>query len=163
MVQVLVHGLRGKARVAEGAGGGFRISAALEDEGYWQCGVLGRHGPNALVGVGEQPDHRVDGRVGVESHQPPPVRVRVIGEASPVAHAREVRVGQKPSLGDDRAVQIRLQHHLAVDGGLVLAERDAVELVVRDYIECGHRTEARAEARDGALREVDVKPRDVEG
>jgi hypothetical protein len=41
--------------------------------------------------------------------------------------------------------------------------QDAVELVVRDYIERGHRTEARAEARDDALRDVDVKPRDVEG
>lgn len=41
--------------------------------------------------------------------------------------------------------------------------QDAVELVVRDYIQRGHRTEARAEARDDALREVDVKPREVEG
>ncbi|WP_405989808.1 DUF2191 domain-containing protein [Streptomyces sp. NBC_00986] len=41
--------------------------------------------------------------------------------------------------------------------------QDAVELVVRDYIERGHRTEARAETRDDALREVDVKPREVEG
>jgi hypothetical protein len=41
--------------------------------------------------------------------------------------------------------------------------QDAVELVVRDYIERGHRTEARVAARDGGLREVDVKPRDPEG
>jgi len=41
--------------------------------------------------------------------------------------------------------------------------QDAVELVVRDYIQRGHRTEARAEARDDARREVDVKPREVEG
>ena len=39
----------------------------------------------------------------------------------------------------------------------------AVELVVRDYIERGHRTEARVAARDDALREVDAKPRDPEG
>lgn len=41
--------------------------------------------------------------------------------------------------------------------------QDAVELVVRDYIERSHRTEARIARRDEALREVDVKPRDVEG
>ncbi|MEV0907721.1 type II toxin-antitoxin system VapB family antitoxin [Streptomyces hokutonensis] len=41
--------------------------------------------------------------------------------------------------------------------------QDAVELVVRDFIQRGHRTEARVEARDDALREVDVKPREVEG
>ncbi|WP_327319000.1 type II toxin-antitoxin system VapB family antitoxin [Streptomyces sp. NBC_01235] len=41
--------------------------------------------------------------------------------------------------------------------------QDAVELVVRDYIERGHRTEARTAVRDEVLREVDSKPRDVEG
>jgi Arc/MetJ family transcription regulator len=41
--------------------------------------------------------------------------------------------------------------------------QDAVELVVRDYIERGHRTEARTATRDEELRAVDVKPRDVEG
>ncbi|MEU5666903.1 DUF2191 domain-containing protein [Streptomyces longwoodensis] len=41
--------------------------------------------------------------------------------------------------------------------------QDAVELVVRDYIERGHRTEARTAARDEELRAVDLKPRDVEG
>lgn len=41
--------------------------------------------------------------------------------------------------------------------------QDAVELVVRDYIERGHRTEARTAARDEELREVDLRPRDVEG
>jgi Arc/MetJ family transcription regulator len=41
--------------------------------------------------------------------------------------------------------------------------QDAVELVVRDYIARGHRTEARVAARDEALREADVKPKDVEG
>lgn len=41
--------------------------------------------------------------------------------------------------------------------------QDAVELVVRDYIERGHRTEARVVARDEVLREVDVKPREPEG
>ncbi|CAM5532229.1 type II toxin-antitoxin system VapB family antitoxin [Streptomyces aurantiogriseus] len=40
--------------------------------------------------------------------------------------------------------------------------QDAVELVVRDYIERGHRTEARTATRDEALRAVDAKPRDVE-
>ncbi|MEU5083565.1 MULTISPECIES: DUF2191 domain-containing protein [Streptomyces] len=41
--------------------------------------------------------------------------------------------------------------------------QDAVELVVRDHIERGHRTEARTAARDEALREVDARPRDQEG
>ncbi|MEU6811717.1 type II toxin-antitoxin system VapB family antitoxin [Streptomyces sp. NPDC046831] len=41
--------------------------------------------------------------------------------------------------------------------------QDAVELVVRDYIARGHRTEARTAARDEALREADVKPRHTEG
>ncbi|WP_030946892.1 type II toxin-antitoxin system VapB family antitoxin [Streptomyces sp. NRRL S-646] len=41
--------------------------------------------------------------------------------------------------------------------------QDAVELVVRDYIERGHRTEARVAARDEGLHEVHVKPRDPEG
>ncbi|BCM70624.1 MULTISPECIES: type II toxin-antitoxin system VapB family antitoxin [Streptomyces] len=41
--------------------------------------------------------------------------------------------------------------------------QDAVELVVRDYIERGHRAEARIAARDEALRELDGKPRDQEG
>ncbi|MEU3524702.1 DUF2191 domain-containing protein [Streptomyces sp. NPDC038707] len=41
--------------------------------------------------------------------------------------------------------------------------QDAVELVVRDYVERGHRTEARAAAREEALREVDARPRDPEG
>ncbi|WP_340374818.1 DUF2191 domain-containing protein [Streptomyces sp. SS7] len=41
--------------------------------------------------------------------------------------------------------------------------QDAVELVVRDYIERGHRTEARVAARDEALREADGEPRTPEG
>ncbi|AKN73522.1 hypothetical protein QR97_30560 [Streptomyces sp. PBH53] len=41
--------------------------------------------------------------------------------------------------------------------------QDAVELVVRDRIERGHRTAARIAARDEAPREVDAKPRDQEG
>ncbi|MFD6311489.1 type II toxin-antitoxin system VapB family antitoxin [Streptomyces nigra] len=41
--------------------------------------------------------------------------------------------------------------------------QDAVELVLRDYVQRGHRTEARVAERDDALRDVDVRPRDVEG
>ncbi|MEU1513484.1 DUF2191 domain-containing protein [Streptomyces sp. NPDC005811] len=41
--------------------------------------------------------------------------------------------------------------------------QDAVELVVRDYIERGHRTEARVAARDEALREADGAPPSPEG
>ncbi|MFF3936014.1 type II toxin-antitoxin system VapB family antitoxin [Streptomyces phaeofaciens] len=45
----------------------------------------------------------------------------------------------------------------------VRSPQDAVELVVRDYIARGHRTEARTAARDDALREVDGTPRDTQG
>ncbi|MFF4969875.1 DUF2191 domain-containing protein [Streptomyces sp. NPDC001037] len=41
--------------------------------------------------------------------------------------------------------------------------QDAVELVVRDYIERGHRTEARVAEREEALRDVDARPPDPEG
>ncbi len=41
--------------------------------------------------------------------------------------------------------------------------QDAVELVVRDYIKRGHRTEARVAERDEALRDMDVKPQDTQG
>jgi hypothetical protein len=42
--------------------------------------------------------------------------------------------------------------------------QDAVELVVRDYIARGHRTEARVAERDDARRASDyVKPPDVQG
>ncbi|MBV7694137.1 type II toxin-antitoxin system VapB family antitoxin [Streptomyces sp. TRM70350] len=41
--------------------------------------------------------------------------------------------------------------------------QDAVELILRDYIQRGHRTEARLAQRDEGLREVNAKPRDVEG
>ncbi|GEJ99669.1 type II toxin-antitoxin system VapB family antitoxin [Streptomyces sp. ATE26] len=41
--------------------------------------------------------------------------------------------------------------------------QDAVELVVRDYIERGHRTEARVAEREETLRDVDARPPDPEG
>ncbi|MFE9448579.1 type II toxin-antitoxin system VapB family antitoxin [Streptomyces sp. NPDC006739] len=41
--------------------------------------------------------------------------------------------------------------------------QDAVELVVRDYIQRGHRTEARVVERDDAMRDRDGKPRQPEG
>lgn len=41
--------------------------------------------------------------------------------------------------------------------------QDAVELVVRDYIARGHRTEARAEFKDQNLHEVEVKPQEPQG
>ncbi|MER5479167.1 DUF2191 domain-containing protein [Streptomyces sp. NPDC002734] len=41
--------------------------------------------------------------------------------------------------------------------------QDAVELVVRDYIARGHRTEARTELKDERLREIDAKPQDPQG
>ncbi|MEU3280556.1 DUF2191 domain-containing protein [Streptomyces antibioticus] len=41
--------------------------------------------------------------------------------------------------------------------------QDAVELVVRDYIERGHRTESRTAVRDEALRETEAEPGDTQG
>jgi Arc/MetJ family transcription regulator len=38
--------------------------------------------------------------------------------------------------------------------------QDAVELVVRDYIQRGHRTEARVVERDETLHDRDVRPRE---
>ncbi|MGW0846975.1 type II toxin-antitoxin system VapB family antitoxin [Streptomyces sp. NPDC002787] len=63
-------------------------------------------------------------------------------------------------------ISISLDAELVVEV-MVLAgvgsPQDAVELVVRDYIARGHRTEARAELRDQSLREVEVKPQDPQG
>ncbi|MGP4090940.1 type II toxin-antitoxin system VapB family antitoxin [Streptomyces sp. KR55] len=63
-------------------------------------------------------------------------------------------------------VNVTLDAELVVEA-MVLAgvgnPQDAVELVLRDYVERGHRTEARVAERDEALREVDAKPCDVEG
>ncbi|HLL33340.1 type II toxin-antitoxin system VapB family antitoxin [Streptomyces sp. NPDC052773] len=60
-------------------------------------------------------------------------------------------------------VTVSLDAELVVEA-MVLAgvgsPQDVVELVLRDYIERGHRTEARLVTRDEALREIDVKPRD---
>lgn len=60
-------------------------------------------------------------------------------------------------------VTVSLDAELVVEA-MVLAgvgsPQDAVELVLRDYIERGHRTEARAAVRDEALREVEAKPQD---
>ncbi|MFD8618897.1 DUF2191 domain-containing protein [Streptomyces sp. NPDC059513] len=41
--------------------------------------------------------------------------------------------------------------------------QDAVELVVRDYIARGHRTEARAAEREGPVRDVEIKPQAQQG
>ncbi|CAL9603163.1 type II toxin-antitoxin system VapB family antitoxin [Streptomyces sp. enrichment culture] len=38
--------------------------------------------------------------------------------------------------------------------------QDAVELVVRDYIQRGHRTEARVVERDEVLHDRDARPRE---
>jgi Arc/MetJ family transcription regulator len=63
-------------------------------------------------------------------------------------------------------VNVSLDADLVVEVMVLTAvgnPQDAVELVVRDYIERGHRTEARTATRDEELRTVDIKPRDVEG
>ncbi|MFD7704371.1 DUF2191 domain-containing protein [Streptomyces caelestis] len=41
--------------------------------------------------------------------------------------------------------------------------QDAVEVVVRDYIARGHRTEARTELKDQTLRDLDAKPQEPQG
>ena len=41
--------------------------------------------------------------------------------------------------------------------------QDAVELVVRDYIARGHRTEARTERTDERLHQIDSQPQDTQG
>ncbi|MFD0318262.1 DUF2191 domain-containing protein [Streptomyces flavalbus] len=63
-------------------------------------------------------------------------------------------------------VSVSLDADLVVEAMVlsgVGSPQDAVELVVRDYIERGHRTEARVAQRDEELRAVELKPRDVEG
>ncbi|WP_327112753.1 type II toxin-antitoxin system VapB family antitoxin [Streptomyces sp. NBC_01341] len=63
-------------------------------------------------------------------------------------------------------VTVSLDAELVVEA-MVLAgvgsARDAVELVVRDYIARGHRTEARIAARDDALRETAQRPQEPQG
>jgi Arc/MetJ family transcription regulator len=63
-------------------------------------------------------------------------------------------------------VSISLDAELVVEA-MVLAginsPQDAIEAVVRDYIDRGHRTEARTELKDQRLREVDVKPQEPQG
>ncbi len=64
-------------------------------------------------------------------------------------------------------VSVSLDAELVVEV-MVLAgvgnPQDAVELVVRDYIARGHRTEARVAERDDTRRAADaVKPPDVQG
>ncbi|WUT00278.1 DUF2191 domain-containing protein [Streptomyces sp. NBC_00708] len=63
-------------------------------------------------------------------------------------------------------VAISLDAELVVEV-MVLAgagnPQDAVELVVRDYIARGHRTEARTAARDETVREGETRPPETQG
>ncbi|MFQ6853286.1 DUF2191 domain-containing protein [Streptomyces sp. 35M1] len=63
-------------------------------------------------------------------------------------------------------VTVGLDAELVVEA-MVLAgvgnPQDAVELVVRDYIARGHRTEALIAEREGAAREVEIKPEAQQG
>ncbi|GHE27967.1 type II toxin-antitoxin system VapB family antitoxin [Streptomyces capitiformicae] len=63
-------------------------------------------------------------------------------------------------------VNISLDAELVVEA-MVLSgigsPQDAIEVVVRDYIARGHRTEARTELRDQGLREADAKPQEPQG
>jgi Arc/MetJ family transcription regulator len=63
-------------------------------------------------------------------------------------------------------VSISLDAELVVEV-MVLAgigsPQDAIEVIVRDYIARGHRTEARTELRDQNLREIDIKPQEPQG
>lgn len=63
-------------------------------------------------------------------------------------------------------VNISLDAELVVEAMVlsgVGSPQDAIEVVVRDYIARGHRTEARTELRDQGLREVDAKPQEPQG
>ncbi|PJN33237.1 DUF2191 domain-containing protein [Streptomyces sp. CB02613] len=63
-------------------------------------------------------------------------------------------------------VTVSLDAELVVEA-MVLAgvgnPQDAVELVVRDYIARGHRTEALVAEKEGAAREVEIKPEAQQG
>ncbi|MFJ9320296.1 DUF2191 domain-containing protein [Streptomyces globisporus] len=63
-------------------------------------------------------------------------------------------------------VTVGLDAELVVEA-MVLAgvgtPQDAVELVVRDHIARGHRTEALVAEREGAAREVEIKPEARQG
>ncbi|MGW0547525.1 type II toxin-antitoxin system VapB family antitoxin [Streptomyces sp. Wb2n-11] len=63
-------------------------------------------------------------------------------------------------------VNISLDAELVVEV-MVLAgvgsPQDAVEAVVRDYIARGHRTEARVEFKERAVREAEAKPQEPQG
>ncbi|MEU5820457.1 DUF2191 domain-containing protein [Streptomyces sp. NPDC047803] len=63
-------------------------------------------------------------------------------------------------------VAISLDAELVVEV-MVLAgagnPQDAVELVVRDYIARGHRTEARTAAREETVREAETRPPETQG
>ncbi|NEC24892.1 type II toxin-antitoxin system VapB family antitoxin [Streptomyces parvus] len=63
-------------------------------------------------------------------------------------------------------VTVSLDAELVVEA-MVLAgvgnPQDAVELVVRDYIARGHRTEALVAEREGVEREVEIKPEAQQG
>ncbi|WP_282685485.1 MULTISPECIES: type II toxin-antitoxin system VapB family antitoxin [unclassified Streptomyces] len=63
-------------------------------------------------------------------------------------------------------VTVSLDAELVVEA-MVLAgvgnPQDAVELVVRDYIARGHRTEALVAEKESAAREVEIKPEAQQG
>jgi Arc/MetJ family transcription regulator len=63
-------------------------------------------------------------------------------------------------------VSVSLDAELVVEV-MVLAgvgnPQDAVELVVRDYIARGHRTEALVADREGTVRDVEIKPETQQG
>ncbi|GAA2992557.1 type II toxin-antitoxin system VapB family antitoxin [Streptomyces fulvorobeus] len=63
-------------------------------------------------------------------------------------------------------VNISLDAELVVEV-MVLAgvgsPQDAVEVVVRDYIARGHRTEARIELQEHRRRETEAKPQEPQG
>ncbi|MFJ7057443.1 type II toxin-antitoxin system VapB family antitoxin (plasmid) [Streptomyces griseobrunneus] len=63
-------------------------------------------------------------------------------------------------------VNVSLDAELVVEV-MVLAgvgnPQDAVELVVRDYIARGHRTEALVAEREGPTRDVEIKPEAQQG
>ncbi|MET9295009.1 type II toxin-antitoxin system VapB family antitoxin [Streptomyces sp. NPDC003077] len=63
-------------------------------------------------------------------------------------------------------VQISLDAELVVEVMVlsgVNSPQDAIEVVVRDYIARGHRTEARTDLTDQRLREAAAEPQEPQG
>ena len=87
-----MHDLRGETRIDESPVSGLGVTASTQDQLDRQCGVGHRRAPYLVVVVGEQPDHDVDGRVGVEPRQLSLLPVRVVARGAGAVSPRILRV-----------------------------------------------------------------------